>query len=328
MSDPQNITQHFATDGDFTRPNWDTIGNCIAQLPTEDQSGAWDEAVTLWATALADDLGGNYRLTGSENFLCVSDRDDATARWLVRIGEHAEKRIRETLRQLAWGDSRKHFLLIITDQDDYDSYVSQFYDEGTFAASIGLHIRTGMPHIVVHFIDAAEALSTLSHEMSHACVSHLPLPRWLDEGVAMTLQKMIGDIPPPESMSNVQAIWNIQSNWSAPVLWGELAERHHEFWTEENIQGFWAGTTYLEPGDASELSYSLGEILLNLITQDHKNWLDFLASAHHDDAGQTAALNCFGVGLGEIAGTFLGPGEWRPVRQELVRHWKEAGWEN
>ena len=323
----EEIRKHFHHDGPFVRPDWGALSTFIEQhVPREEQNQAWDDAVELWTAALAENLGGDYRLTKSQRFICLSDRDEATTQWMVRFAERAEQKIRGVLRELAWGREHKHVFLALTDEDDYDSYVSQFYSEGTFATSIGVQIRTGLPHIVLHFIEAREALTTLAHELSHACVSHLPMPNWLDEGVAVTLQRFIGDVPPPESLSTVQAVWNIQSGWTPPVLWDELADRHHAFWNEQTIQSFWAGTSFFEPGDASELSYSLAEILLHLIAQDYGNWLDFLARAHRDDAGQTAALDCFGLGLGEVAGTFLGEGDWRPVRQEIVSCWEAAGW--
>jgi hypothetical protein len=328
MSSAQDIQAFFARDGAFTRPDWDALKNFIEQkIPEAEQGVVWDEAVELWVAALAADLGGDYRVMSSKNFLCLTDREEEMAGWMLRFAERAEAQTRATLREQAWGSASKHVLFVLTDEDDYDNYIAQFYDEGTFATSLGVHIGRGIPHIVVHFVEPREALVTLAHELSHACVKHLPLPRWLDEAVAMTLEKQIGDVPPAENFGRAQAMWNIQSGWTPPVLWGELAERHHEFWNEENIQAFWAGTLFFEPGDANELSYSLAEILLNLIAQDFGNWLDFVARAHHDDAGQTAALDCFGKGLGEVAGTFLGEGDWQPSRQKMVIHWKAAGWQ-
>jgi hypothetical protein len=324
----EQVAEFFRRDGAFTRPDWDALKVFIEKkIPEAEQGAVWNEAVNLWVAALAEDLGGSYRVVSSRNFICLTDRDEAMAGWMLRFAEKAEAQIRATLRERAWGSAWKHVLLILTDEDDYDGYIAQFYHEGTFATTLGLQIRQGIPHIVVHFVEPREALVTVAHELSHACVSHLALPRWLDEALAQTLQKQIGDVPPSESLTDAQAVWNIQSNWTPPVLWDELAERHHEFWNEENIHAFWAGTLFFEPGDGAELSYSLAEILLNLIAQDFGNWLDFVARAHHDDAGQTAALDCFGKGLGEVAGTFLGPGDWQPSRQKLVHHWKAAGWQ-
>jgi hypothetical protein len=49
--------------------------------------------------------------------------------------------------------------------------------------------------------------------------------------------------------------------------------------------------------------------------------------ACQEDAGQTAALEILGADLGEIAGTFLGEGNWRPQRKALIACWETAKWE-
>ena len=108
-------------------------------------------------------------------------------------------------------------------------------------------------------------------------------------------------------------------------MWGELAERHHAFWNEDLIQSFWAGTSFQEGGDATELSYSLAEVFVHLLSEDRATFLEFLSRAHYDDAGQTAALDCFGQSLGDVAATFLGDGNWRPVRKAIVECWNSKG---
>lgn len=313
----------------FTNADWPALAAYINQrFATLDHAEAYRDTVAIWASHIAEDFGGKYSVAQTAQFVCISELEQEHAARSIRFAEHAEESIRGWLHDVGWQNAANPLLVFITEADDYDAYVSQFYGEGTFAASIGVQIRHGYPQIVVHFLSWHEALTTLAHEMTHACVGHLPLPRWLDEGVAIMLQKQIGDVPPPESWSQMEAVWSVQSQWSPPVLSAEMAERHHAFWDEEKLQGFWAGTAFNEPGDASELSYSLAEILTQIITQDYANWRDFVARAQWGDAGQTAALDCFGAGLGEIAGTFLGEGEWRPVRKELVKHWRDAGWES
>src|SRR6185503_13228355 len=143
---------------------------------------------------------------------------------------------------------------------------------------------------------------TLVHELTHDCLAHLPLPPWLNEGVAQTIERML--------------TWKRE-----PVLHQELADQHRNYWTEENIQEFWAGTSFHQPGDPQTLSYSLAEIIVQLLTSQKGDFKEFLRRATYVDAGQTAALDCFGCSLGNVLTTFLGPGEWRPVRKALVEAW-------
>ena len=89
----------------------------------------------------------------------------------------------------------------------------------------------------------------------------------------------------------------------------ELAERHRNHWNEGNIQRFWVGKTYDEPGDGSELSYSLGEILVTLVSEKGTAFAGFVQAADWRDAGQDAAVNFLGQGLEEVLAGFLGPGD-------------------
>jgi hypothetical protein len=97
-----------------------------------------------------------------------------------------------------------------------------------------------------------------------------------------------------------------------PILDGDLAERHHEFWTTERLQEFWKGAAF-DDSQANELSYSLAEILIELAAQEGKDFAGFLAHATFKDGGIAAAKEYLGKSLGELAGTFLGPGDWEPM---------------
>jgi hypothetical protein len=54
------------------------------------------------------------------------------------------------------------------------------------------------------------------------------------------------------------------------------------------------------------------------------DWSAFLKLAHRSDAGQTAAIECLGVDLGNMMATFLGEGDWRPRRKAMVELWEAA----
>ena len=116
-------------------------------------------------------------------------------------------------------------------------------------------------------------------------------------------------------------------NWTPPLMWHELKERHLDFWNEETLQSFWAGNSFYIPGDSNELSYSLAEVFVRLLSESkEKVYLErFLEHARPEDAGQGAALDILETDLGEIAGTFLGPGKWRPSPAAISKSWKQWG---
>ncbi|MGH8524570.1 MAG: hypothetical protein ACREXY_10235, partial [Gammaproteobacteria bacterium] len=75
----------FDFEGGFSRPQWDTIGSAIERtVEPENRDGAWDEAAMQWLEQIAADLGGNYHVSASENFLLVSPGDEGTASNLLR----------------------------------------------------------------------------------------------------------------------------------------------------------------------------------------------------------------------------------------------------
>jgi hypothetical protein len=136
--------------------------------------------------------------------------------------------------------------------------------------------------------------------------------------MAVCLQKNIDRAyVPTANDSPAAAHWALVSGWTPPAVGAELAKRHREFWNGARIQAFWAGAAFHELSEACELSYNLAEILVHLLGSEGAAFLAFLRAAHYGDAGQTAAVDCLGKCLGEVAGTFLGPGNWRPQRKAI-----------
>jgi hypothetical protein len=161
-----------------------------------------------------------------------------------------------------------------------------------------MFIRRDYAHIALPYIDTRSAQHVLAHELTHNLLCHLPIPLWLNEGLAVTLEKLVTQ--------------------RRLILDRELAERHRNHWNETNIQAFWAGKTFNIPGDDSQLSYSLGEILVNLLSEKGADFIEFVKAADWRDGGQNAAVNFFNLGLEESLGGFLGPGNWRPQRKIIT----------
>ena len=125
-----------------------------------------------------------------------------------------------------------------------------------------------------------------------------PIPRWLNEGLARVFDREVAA--------------------GRFLVDQELADRHRAHWHEGNIQTFWAGISYHIPGEDSDLSYSLGEILVNLLSVKWSDFPEFVQTANWRDAGQDAAINFLNKDLGEILGGFLGDGNWRPQRKAIA----------
>jgi hypothetical protein len=288
----------------FSRPNWKQIHDFVKKkVPKKDWEKAWEYVAEKWLHELAQDLGGAARIHRSGNFLCLSDLRSAAAQATVAYAERVVKLVRDTLKEAAWhGFSGKHVLLVFSDQDDYYSYVSYYLKEGRHPLSGGVFLTGGYAHVAFPYVNARASEHVLVHELTHNLLCHLRIPTWLNEGLAVLIERLASLRP--------------------FLLDKELVERHYAHWNEKNIQSFWAGTSYHIPGDDNELSYGLAEIFVNLLLGKGQEFVTFILKADWRDGGQDAALTIFGKGLEEVAGEFLGPGDWRPQRKAIADLWK------
>jgi hypothetical protein len=319
----------YPADG-FNRVDWAVVQNWIeASLNPTDWNQAWNEAALLWVEKLRADLGGEYRVLVSPQNIVLCDQPLQIAQWLSDYAGRAATTIQDYLGQTAWsGAFGKDVLLVFTDLDDYDHYVAHHLAEGENPATGGMCIYSGYAHVAVPWMDQIDTANAIIHELTHDCLAHLPLPVWLNEAVAVTLEKTIGAPRRAVGEGDQSAIYGASIGWRPPMMWDELAERHFAFWNEKNIQTFWAGTSFFIPGDSNELSYSLAEVFMKLLSERTtlEHFRKFVECARQDDAGQTAAIDILNADLGEIAATFLGEGNWRPQRTAMVQCWESAGW--
>ena len=330
LVDPAALAGTFSFENGFHRADWQQISGWIeSNVRSENIQEAWTEAALIWMNRLRDDLGGDYFILRSAQTALLCDQPLETAQWVLAYAGRATTTITQNLGETAWhGAHKMDVLLIFSDEDDYYQYLSHHMRDGEQAASGGACVHSGYTHVAMPWHDPLEAANTIVHELSHDCLAHLPLPHWLDEGVAVTLQKAIAPTPRALGESENNSFASAIIDWRPPTMWDELAERHFAYWTEDNLQSFWAGTSFYEPGDPNELSYSLAEVFLKLLTEraDRPALHAFLQAARQDDAGQTAAMDILSVDLGEIAGTFLGEGNWRPQRKAMIQCWETSGW--
>jgi len=291
----------------FSRPDWTAVNlNIKEHIPKEDWKEAWEEAARRWLNELAGDLGGGSQVSQSASFWCLSDLEPGVTQQVLVRAESALDFVQGCLKDAAWtGYLGRHVLLLFADPDDYFTYISYFYPEGTHALSAGVFIRRGYAHIALPMTDRSRVQRILTHELVHKLLCHLPIPKWLNEGLAQMIDR-------PAQRSQF-------------LLDVDMVERHRGFWSEANIQTFWAGKSFGIPGDSNQLSYDLGEILASLLAEKGADFIDFIKHADRRDGGQDAAVTILNVDLGEVLGGFLGPGKWRPQRKAIAECWKREG---
>ena len=307
LIDLGQMEEAFDYEEGFSRPNWTLIAKAIEQtISPEDLPDAWVEAALEWAQQVRRDLGGEYHVRWSKEFILVSALEAAPADQFLAFAEGTLEHINATLKDAAWRSGHgKHVILLFADEDDYYQYVSYFHQGGIHPTSGGCLIHKDYVHIAMPYHDGRSIRRVLVHELVHNSVVHLRLPLWLNEGLAVVLDRAA-------------------AGWRQTILDHDLRDRHLAYWNAENIQKFWSGVSFGEPGDSNELSYSLAEIVVNLLVGQSKEFGAFLKQANWEDAGQTAALDVLGADLGQTAGTFLGDGNWRPNRKAMVACWNAA----
>jgi hypothetical protein len=289
----------FSEDAGFEHPSWPAIEQWIeAHVPPKELNDAWIAVARHWLQRIRKRLGDTFHLAESENFHLLSALDPRRKKATLRFLESALGSIRTSLGDLASTDYfGKHACIVFQDEDRYYRYISHFFPDGEHAGSGGMCLGGDYTHIVVPSDEVGQLQRVLVHELSHNSVVHLPLPVWLNEGVAMILEEAV-------------------SGSVAYTLDRETADRHRAFWDAATIQQFWEGSSWGLIGDGNELSYGLAQILMRIFYEDVRpgpeKFRDFVRDARSEDAGQQSMRKHFDLSLGELAAEFLGDGDWEP----------------
>jgi hypothetical protein len=287
----------------FPRPDWSTIATAIETQPMENWNELWTDRAREWVEAIGATLGGAYQLTESETFLVLSAQDKRYVNLLSGFMERARRKILTSLDGIALDDGYgKHVALIFDEQEPYYEYMSYHYPpEGEFALSSGVFLNTDYGHFAFPYLHLSEAEATSAHELTHACLRHIPIPLWLNEGLAVTME---GDI----------------CGHHLPRMDSERFNMHAAYWNASTIQEFWSGHAFNRPDEGSGLSYELANQCVRALARDYKLFSSFANAAVHDDAGEAAAVATFGCGLSALITGFFGDGDWTPQPKEWVVH--------
>lgn len=289
------IEKYFEDKDNFPRPIWDDIYTHADTNKVADQHELWCEIARIWMRKVISKLSGNYDIHESDHFILVTSESDRYVSLLQNFLERTLKKILSTLSGIASDDDfGKYVVIIFNDIDDYYSYLSYYYPEdGVFGLSSGVYLNKGYGHFAFPHQDVTYAESIAAHEMTHALLAHLPIPAWLNEGMAVIIEDMITGSSPLK-MDN------------------ELFERHKSFWGEKEIQEFWSGDAFHRPDEGQELSYNLAQFAVNSLSQDYESFMQFSNKASFKDGGETAAIEVYGGSLGNLINQFFGDGDWSP----------------
>jgi len=296
---PLDITESTRDVAGFPYPDWESLATGIETTLVETEwSSAWEALARQWVDKLCCRLGEDYRPFETDNFLIVTEAPEHIIADSHRFFEKALAEIKRLLPGVAADEGYgKHVVLMIADLTDYYTYTGYFLPDGEHPQSGGTFLRgEGYAHFVVPTTDYGFFRSPFVHELTHACLAHLPLPLWLNEALAMRMEDEMCGLP--------------------LELDREIYEKHQALWDEDTIQQFWCGQSWDIPGDAFELSYSLARILLRKIEVDvqppFEVLLRFIAKADMSDAGAEACAEELQLPLQDLVADFLGERDWEP----------------
>ena len=294
------LAPHLKWHNGYPLLDWQKVRAWVDAIISEDERArAWDACGRAWVLHFRDALGPAFHLVESDTARVLSSLAPNVAQAAADFMGKTLRRIQTVLGGIAqpapWG---KDLLIVFDDQERYYRYVSYYYPEsGEFAFSGGMHINGDGSHFVTVKDDLRQIEPVIAHEMTHACLGHLPLPAWLNEGLAVNTERRLTGVRPvlttPERMHH----------------------KHRRFWSVVSIQRFWSGKSFMEPGESNTLSYDLARIIVEQLARDWETFKQFVLVADRADAGAAAARKCLGLELGELVTRLLErdtPRSWSP----------------
>ena len=288
----------------FPRPDWSGLWTSLEPLSDDERRESWHKHGHEWLSDTAAVLGADFRVHEVGCFWIVSNRSAGEVQRIGGLLLNARKRILVDLEGIAADPLFSRLAVLwLENNDQYYEYVAYFYPEsGEFGFSGGMFLRSGYPHFVFpHYDEIWQLEHVITHELTHAFVSHLSLPLWLDEGMAVMLEEMI-------------------AGGGSFRLDPDVMEDHRAFWDADKIQEFWSGESFSRSDEGRDLSYALAQLLVVNLGHDYGKYRAFALAANWQDAGEAAARQVFRISLGDLVGEFLGVGTWVPEPSR----WKSA----
>lgn len=289
-SDDFSITENLLDANSLPVLDWDAVHQWVGGMTDEAvQANAWSNCEHAWLEHLRVALGPEYQLREYGTALLLSTLPTNVAEATLTFINKTLQRVVRILDGVAhvpeWGHD---ILIVLDDEDTYYQYVAYYDPEaGEFARSSGTYIQAGCAHFVTVKADLRAIEPVIAHELTHACLGHLPIPVWLNEGIAVNTEQRLC----PSSSADPTPL--------------QMHARHRQFWGPANIQQFWSGKSFLRADEGNELSYDLARIIVSQLGAAWDRFRPFVLAANADDGGASAAAEYLGVHLGDVVSALL-----------------------
>ncbi|MFZ6870961.1 hypothetical protein ACO0LF_02730 [Undibacterium sp. Di27W] len=258
-------------------------------------------AQRAWLFALKQTIGPHCYLYESEQAFVLATLEPnvivASAQFIVKT----RKNIARILPDVAcFPDKFKSILLVFDDEAGYQRYSSIFShtNEGRVQSSGMFIAQDCCPHFITKQDDLLLVEPIITHELTHSALAWLDIPLWLNEGLAVTLER------------------RLHSRYLTRKLNAEeLLDDLRNFWDEWQIQEFWSGTSFHRNDEGTKLSYELAHILVENLAHQLQEFLRFIHAANKQDGGAKAAKEILSLDLGAMICQLIDvnvTGEWSP----------------
>ena len=283
------LAAYIAMANGFPYVDWKAVESWVAPLAVDRRPAAWSACAKAWLLRLGSALGPQFKLAEGQRALVLSALEPRLARVTVEFVDRTASRILRLLDGVAAAPEKGESVLIVFDDDkSYYDYVAHYYPErGQFASSAGMFIDSGYAHFVTMRSDLRSVEPIIAHEMAHASVARLPLPLWLNEGIAVNAERAL--------------TWAHYDRYTPQ----EMHRKHKAFWHAREIQQFWSGESFDRADDGNMLSYDLARIMVEQMAKDWSAFRAFVLAAERNDSGEAAAREHLGVDLGEYVCALL-----------------------
>lgn len=294
------VKMHWRQDTRLPIPDWERIASVEDPAWDDVQRHTfWTSAAAHWLESAGRVLGPEYTVRESPDFLLLSALPERPAELFQGFCQTMLRRIRRNLGELAGGEGWGKYVAIVFDTEDrYYGYIAHYYpDGGEYAMSSGVFLQAGYGHFAMFEagLDAMEPV--IAHELTHCLLSHLPIPAWLNEGLAVnTEHRLFPHLADPRAQLYFPH---------------EIVAKHAAYWNSESIQTFWSGKSFLHTDDGNILSYDLAAKITALAARDESAFRAFVAEASIGDAG-SGAEDRLGYPISNLVEAVLGDGRWQP----------------
>ena len=246
----------------------------------------WDQVLENWLAKVGNDFGHSYKLYESNNFFLLSGESEKISKLILNSSEKSLVCIKGVLSEFLEEEKWRIVLILFNDVKHFFDYLEYYSSKSSFpTAAFGFFINiAGYQHIVLRPSTTLDVERAIAHELTHYILFPFQLPLWLDEGLAVTVEK--------------------QMYGNDRFMTAEDFRNHKSLWTKKNIEKFLNGQAFIELD--LMLTYELAEILVAKILQCEKeNVVNLIKNISWEDDSVSSFQKYIGIDIRELIDSFL-----------------------